>query len=280
MEIKQAHPFQLGVIAEIHRAPSGTPRVSWHNEMLLDRSDELLELALEQLVAQRVDALVLLGDLTNRADDASFAIVGDRARQRGLPTLAVPGNHDAADEHALARFADHLQGHNIRAAPASLFLGDKGTIILVSIARDAHTGTLRSANIPDLTPLAGQTLVFLTHYPLLAMQPRLAEAGLKHSGDLSDRQEIADRLFNHDGPVIVIHGHLHVRAIAVERNVLHLSCAALVEPPHEVTVVSIAMSDRGGPVVRSRAMSIMTSDVAHLPVLDDAEQVRRFQDGT
>ena len=72
--------YRFGVVAEIHRAPAGH-RVSWHNEMLLDRSDKLLALALKQIAAQQVDAVVLLGDLTSTADDASFEKVREMATE-------------------------------------------------------------------------------------------------------------------------------------------------------------------------------------------------------
>jgi predicted phosphodiesterase len=268
--------YRFGVVAEIHRAPAGTPRVSWHNEMLLDRSDELLALALKQIAAQQVDAVVLLGDLTSTADDASFEKVREMATERGQLILAVPGNHDAADEYALIRFADHMRGPNITSAPATVLTSNRTAIILTNIERDAGSGELHSAGFPDLAKIAGQTLIVFSHYPVFAMQPRLGDAGLKHSGDLTDRQAIADRLTQHDGPVIVVHGHLHVRASTANGNVLHLSCAALVEPPHEVTMVSVTGPDSGDPLVHFHANSIMTSMVERLPVLDEAHQKWRF----
>lgn len=279
MDTELSDAMRFGILAEIHRAPAGTPRVTWHNEMLLDRSDELLQLALDQLAPVQHDFIVLLGDLTSSADAASFRAVLDAAVARSRPILALPGNHDSHDELALARFAESMRGHNVTAAPACVKAGDRSSIILTSIERDASTGAFHSADFPELAALQGKTLIALSHYPLLPMQARLNDASLKHSGDLTDRQDIADRLLQHDGPVVVVHGHLHVRAAEAQSNVLHISCAALVEPPHEVSFVSIANADSEEPAAHFQAKSIMTSNVSQLPVLDPANQEWRYSNG-
>jgi predicted phosphodiesterase len=247
--------------------------------LLLDRTDELLDLALDQISTEGVDALALLGDLTNSADDESFATVQGAVAQMGCLVLAVPGNHDINEPGTLSRFGDRSRGAEIEVAPAVVDETPDAAIILVAIERDGATNALHSAGFPDLAPYRGKTLLVFSHYPLLAMQSRLHDAGLKHAGDLADRQDIAEQLLQHVGPVIVVHGHLHVRAAEVRENMLHLSCAALVEPPHEVSVVAIEWRDRGSPVVRFEATRIMTSSADRLPVLDPADKEWQYEDG-
>jgi predicted phosphodiesterase len=270
---------RFGVIAEIHRAPPGTSRVSWHNELLLDRTDELLGLAMDTIGSETIDALVLLGDVTNSADDASYAAVLEKIAVFEAPVLALPGNHDVDEHGALARFNDHLSATNITVAPA--VNQDRPGIagILVAIERDPLTRSLESFGFPDLSSFAGRTLLIFSHYPLLPMEDRLRDAGLKHAGDVADRQDIADRLFEHDGPVVVVHGHLHVRATEAHANVLHFSCAALVEPPHEVSIISIAYDSVGGLEVRRRAITVESSKVARPPVLAPLNETWSY-DGT
>ncbi|CAN5485119.1 hypothetical protein BH23CHL4_BH23CHL4_04290 [soil metagenome] len=270
--------IRFGIIAEIHRAAAGSPRLSWHNELLLDRTEELLDLAIAKIELANVDNLVLLGDLTNGVDDASFGTVLSAVSKTGIPVLAVPGNHDIAMPGGMTRFGHRLQGSEVTAAPAALREAGATPVVLIGIERDRITNRLQSSSFPDPSPYNGETLIVFSHFPLLAMTERLNDAGFKHAGDLSDRQEITDQLLRHDGPVIVVHGHLHLRASAVEGNMLHLSCAALVEPPHEVSVVSVAGYDTSNPAVRLESTSIMTSNVNRLPVLDPAEQDWRYTD--
>ena len=272
-------PVRFGIIAEIHRAAAGSPRVSWHNEMLLDRTDELLALAIERGKSSHVDYLVLLGDLTNIADDESFSVVLSAVGDCGVPVLALPGNHDIDQHGALASFGDRLTAPDVSVAPAELRDTSGATIVLVAIERDAKINALKSSGFPDLRPYNGKPLLVFSHYPLLAMHERLSDAGLKHAGDLSDRQHIENLLLHHDGPVVVIHGHLHVRASAAEGNILHHSCAALVEPPHEVNIFSIDLDWQSRFVVGREAISVQDSAAAAIPVLSPPSESWIFEHG-
>jgi predicted phosphodiesterase len=259
--------IRFGILAEIHHAPTGTPRSSWHNELLLDRSDELLDLALTKIEKHDIDELVLLGDLTNDATTESFSAVHDKTMRPGVPVLAVPGNHDINEPGALTPFVARLDSAPFASAPRLLQRQPGIATMLVAIDRDGSTNTLHSSGFPDVYRLSGQTLLVFSHYPLLPMESRLRDAGLKHAGDLSDRQQIGERLLNHDGPVVVVHGHLHVRAAIAEQNILHLSCAALVEPPHEVTVLELNLKASGRQYVDRTAIDVLESEAVRMPVL-------------
>jgi hypothetical protein len=67
---------------------------------------------------------------------------------------------------------------------------------------------------------------------------------------------------------VVLSGHLHLRAVTTEANVLQLSFAALVEPPYEVAAVEL---DTERPSVAYRCASVIPSDADRIPVLDPAE---------
>lgn len=62
---------------------------------------------------------------------------------------------------------------------------------------------------------------------------------LPYAGDLHNRQQLADTLHTRPGPVLALTGHLHIRAHAIDRNILQLTHAALVEHPHEATIVEV-----------------------------------------
>jgi hypothetical protein len=67
--------------------------------------------------------------------------------------------------------------------------------------------------------------------------------------------------------VVVLSGHLHLRGVTTEANVLQLVFAALVEPPYEVAVVDI---DTDEMAVAYRCVSVAEPDADRLPVLDPA----------
>jgi len=60
-------------------------------------------------------------------------------------------------------------------------------------------------------------------------------------------------------------GHLHLRGVTTEANVLQLVFAALVEPPYEVAVVEIDVDE---PSLAYRCASVVEPDAERLPVLD------------
>ncbi|MGE3798836.1 MAG: metallophosphoesterase [Thermomicrobiales bacterium] len=270
----------LGVIAEIHFAPDDTAPVRWHNVVHLDRTRELLDRAIEYFCDQRLDALVLLGDLSNAADPESLRYVRDRVASLNVPVLVVPGNHDI-DAHPLSRdrFRDHLSADQFAVAPASMTLTHEVDATLVEIQRDAQTGRLASSRLSWNAGPAKSLHAVFTHFPLKDMEPELTDADLKHAGDLSDRESLWSQLLQAESPVVVVHGHLHVRAASTEGRLLHLSCGALVEPPHEVSVLRITTLANRDLRVDRTAHAVWESPVEKSPVLSPAHESWRFADG-
>jgi len=100
---------------------------------------------------------------------------------------------------------------------------------------------------------------------MLDFEPDLAKAGFKHSGNLTNRAEIEAALRESGAPTVVIHGHLHMHEARISRSLLHLSCAALIEPPHHVSVIDIT-TGADSIVVERRAHSVHPFAVERLPV--------------
>jgi hypothetical protein len=107
--------------------------------------------------------------------------------------------------------------------------------------------------------------LWLTHFPVLSLEDRCREAGLLYAAHLNLLAPPPPVLPPTRGPVVVLSGHLHLRAVAAGANVLQLVFAALVEPPYEVAVVDL---DVDGASVAYRCASVIESDAERLPVLD------------
>lgn len=77
---------------------------------------------------------------------------------------------------------------------------------------------------------------------------------------------------------MVLSGHLHLRGVATQGEVLQIVFAALVEDPYDIAVVDLEDAD-GGLAVGYECVSVHPSDAARVPVLDPARGRWVFRDG-
>ena len=111
------------------------------------------------------------------------------------------------------------------------------------------------------------------------MKEMLADADLKHAGDLTNRVALLEAIEATDGPVLIVNGHLHVHATIAEGRILQLSAAALIEPPHDVTLLTIGIDDAGQPWVTRQATGLVETRDVNLPVLSDREERWQIEGG-
>ncbi len=247
----------LGVLSDLHLAPPGTPDGHWNGVQPLGRSRDLAALALGVLDAHAVEGLLLLGDLTDRGDSGELVALLRALRRTGRLARVVHGNHDlvAGPDPLRAALAEE-GGPALRAATAE---GERVGAIWVAggcASSDDEGWTCAERTLPDTDAWpADGTVVWLSHHPVLDAGPLLAEAGLPHPGDLTNRAEVAERLLARTAPTIVLCGHLHARTTVAEGHVLQLGHASLIEPPHEVTLLAVGR-DRIGPWVQRRALGM------------------------
>jgi 3',5'-cyclic AMP phosphodiesterase CpdA len=265
---------RLGIVSDSHFCPAGTPPGFWHNPQDYDRAEERLELGIRLLQSRNVDAVAMLGDLTNFGDEASIARAVAVLASAGVPVLVVPGNHDC-----LLGVTEFL-GHVDRLGPPGVMmagteheLGGIRVVGLTELARDEEVKQLVIADI-DGGNWGDGPLVVLTHFPLLDRRAAIEGVGWKYAGGFRDAG-VARRLRDRRGPAIILHGHLHVRDATLDGNVLQIGCAALVEPPHEATVVEIDRDEDGGWRVPVEHTALATSE-ARLPVMTPARGAWRF----
>jgi hypothetical protein len=184
--------IRLGVITEVHIVPPGTPEGFWHNPFLFDQAEELFGRAVQRCIEAEVDAIAILGDLTHYADPGSFGGVRRVLETIDLPVYVLPGNHDLdKSQQPLGAFQQALDLPNVTIAPRTLALTPEIDLSLVGLEPGGgdwkYAGVLSRAvtgNEPKLN-------LVLTHFPAYAMAPMLTDAGLKHAGDLGNRQSRA-----------------------------------------------------------------------------------------
>lgn len=270
---------RLGIITEIHIVPPGTPEGVWHNPFLFDQAEELFSRAVQRCAEQQVDAIAILGDLTHFADPGSFAKVRRVLEQVELPVYVLPGNHDLdTTDCPLAAFQHALDLPHVTIAPRTLALTPQIDLMLVGLEPGGEGRGYAAVSPRQVTGNDAKLTVALTHFPAYAMKKRLADAGLKHAGDLVNREPLLEAIASTPGPVLIVNGHLHVHATIAAGRMLQLSVAALIEPPHDVSLLSIGFDDAGNPWVTRQASGLFEVPGVSLPVLSDRAECWQFEE--
>ncbi len=270
--------MRLGIVTDSHLAPEGAPPGLWHNAFDFDRATDHLRRALADLVDQRVDAIAMLGDLTNGGDPASLRRGLDLIAETGLPTLLVAGNHD------------HDEGFAALAERTSRWLANSVTM---AGAAGQQVGGIRMVGLPiagggydpgwllrslPVAEWGTEPVVVLSHFPVVSREREVTAAGLPYAGDFDDQRGLVTTMLARQAPTVVVHGHLHVRDAVAVGSLLQIGCAGLIEPPHEVSVLEMDANTET-PTVRVEHRTIATSPMARSPILAPATNSWAFRDG-
>jgi len=211
--------MRLGLLTDLHLREGGAGR--WHNPRDFAGVQPRFAAALQRFAAAGVDGVALLGDLSDDADAPAALEAVATARQRArVPVLAIAGNHDDPSTAAA------LDESN-RAAAAAL-----GARVLDAPVAD---GTVVALAPPDAAPA-----LLLTHFPVLALRDELERRELKHAGDHPERERLQRWVHDRGGAVVVVAGHLHVRAAFADGPALHLQIGPLLEHPFDATLLALA----------------------------------------
>jgi hypothetical protein len=272
--------IRLGVISDAHVAPPGSPPYAWHAPYRLEDSLERLARAVDRCVARDADALLLPGDVTQGGDAWAIGEVIEVLARSERPAWIAGGNHDTrggsgTDGSLLPGALAAVRDGPVRGVdPIGVTVGP--ATLAGTHARPADDG--RYEGDPPAESDTPGPRVWLTHFPVLPGEARLAAAGLRHPGDARDRAEVAARLSGLPGPTLVLSGHLHVRDATTEGAVLQLGAAALVEPPFEIGMVDIAVD--GQEVLVSRSCESVEGWDGPAPLLAPAVQAWRYRPGS
>lgn len=247
--------FRLAVLTDIHLSAAGTPDGTWNNPTLRSVSSQLLSQAVGEIAAAGHRHALVLGDIS---DDGSQEMIGAALvaiAEAGLETWAVPGNHDAAqDPHALDIAAERVSS-TVALHSQPVRVRDSITLAGTGLRSNDDGQTCEAVNLPDVTAITSQTLLWAGHYPLISQKAALLAAGLRYPGDLRNLQQARAAAEKHAGPIVVLHGHLHTAITSLDGKMLQLGFPAMVEWPHAWTDLRIETSP-GGATVRTAIRSV------------------------
>jgi hypothetical protein len=158
--------LRLGILADPHLVPDDH---ATDGDMARYRS------ALRRCVREGVDGLALLGDLSWSGDDASLETGLRLAARTGLAVWAVSGNHDLGErEDALARVVRQVGAKSVRLAThaGEAFTAEGIRVAGLCVASDNHGYTARSDERLDISGWGEETVVLLSHYPMISFRER------------------------------------------------------------------------------------------------------------
>lgn len=272
--------MRLGLISDLHwmLEPPSTAS-AWHGgsadfTSVLDR----VRGALEHFAEQDVDLVAVAGDLVHYGDDDALAQVLEACAAASAPVLVVAGNHDLADDAQRVQRALERTGSDqitLASLAGAMFGGTRVAGVQVG-SSDGWFGA-RLRELPDTASFGEDPVVLISHYPLLSLSSLLSENGFPYPGDLLDRAELAQRLTARAAPTIVVGGHIHARAAVAEGRVLQLSCAAMVEPPYECSVIEVQGPADGVLAVHRTSVRLRSGGAAREPVFSPASEQWIFQ---
>jgi Calcineurin-like phosphoesterase len=270
--------LRIGLINDLHwmHAPPPSP-TAWHNPGEFHGVLDRLQLALEHFATQQVDLVIAAGDFAHHGDIDSLAHVLSMLASASAPALAVSGNHDVVnDAHLLERALERaaVQGATL-ATPGGATYGD---IRVAGVHVDASEGWfgVRLDELPDTAAWGRQPVLLISHYPALSLAATVTASGFPYPGDLIDRAELADRLHARPAPTIVVSGHIHARASAIEGAVLQITNGAMVEPPYECSVIEIDGAAGGMLTVARESVRVGAAAARREPIFSAAREQWRF----
>jgi len=190
------------------------------------------------LKSQRLDALFVLGDNANGGDQASMIEAVHAVSGAGVPTWIVAGNVDlrhsqSALEDALAATGADLEIPTLAGEPLSGFL--VASLRFQGVSDDLIGLDQR----PDITAWDVETVLLVSHYPVISRETEALAGGWRYSGDALGLDNLATELAARDAPTIVFHGHLHLEDAVARGSMLQLGFPALLEQGHHAAVVEI-----------------------------------------
>ena len=267
--------MKLGILADPHLFPEDH---ATDGDMARYRS------ALRRCAREGVDGLALLGDLSWSGDAGSLEAGLRLAARTGLAVWAVSGNHDCGErEDALAEAVRRVGAENVRlATPAGEDFGSGDVRVAgLCVASDNYGYTARSDERPDVLGWGDKPAVLLSHYPMVSFRERAEREGVYYGdNDLENLEQVQRPLLEREAPTIVLNGHMHMRDACAEEKVLQISCAALTQPPFDVTLLDFE-AEEGRISVRVERVPVAASpDDVKLSILSPAHQRWVFDAGT
>lgn len=268
--------LKLAVMNDLH---VGGPRGGgFQNPFLTTDAARLLSAAVAAVNRSEPDLVLVPGDLTHDATQPQLDLVLACLHGLHAPFVACKGNHDRETPEAASRFGRALGTHahpGIRKGSALGMTDATAVLVLESSWREdgqpyepddpplasIDTGLAEQA-LADLDRIVPETLLVLSHYPLVSQAAYVRGAGGRYAGHVSGGEAFLTALTERAGQVVVFCGHNHFHHVVRGGRWLQCATGALAEYPAEFRLVTV---DNGGVTIETVTAARDVLDEAPAP---------------
>jgi hypothetical protein len=229
--------MKLGILSDIHEQSDGAGAGGWFSPYPFDTVGDRLQRSLDFLKEQGVDRVAVLGDLSNHGDVESIRNVIEIVAASGIPAWVIPGNHDLMIHPG--NFDQALAEANAPtvSSPVGADVTWNGWRVVAPAITQVQGHSYRLAIDPEIAAWGTEPVIILSHFPVVGFGDEAIAAGLKYAGNYIGAEGFTANLIQRPAPVLVIHGHLHIRNVLAAGSVLQASCGSQIDALYEVTVV-------------------------------------------
>lgn len=240
---------RLAVIADPHLSTraDGTSK-------LFEHTVEHLQLAVDDIQARAVDAVVCVGDLTKDGEPWNYAAFDEVVAGLEVPLLAIPGNHDVpkeADEDESLPVREFVTRYTPGELPYTARVSGVDLVALNSAGDgdwlfDTHDGEVPPAQLEWVDRMLGSVenpLVLVHHnLPAMAAQVRAhrdaVEPEMGIPPEMRNPDPLLDVLGDHEVP-LVLTGHLHLPSVAEQRGIVEVMAPTTCSFPQAYLLVEV-----------------------------------------
>jgi len=202
-------PFRLAQISDCH-VPAD-PGTSYRGL----KADAGLDAVLRAVADWGPDAVLITGDLSEEASEASYERLAEKVGQLGVPVCAIPGNHDLP-----ARMQENFP-YGPYDGPFVFEAGGWKLLLLNSARAGRVDGSIAADDLKVLGEVLqdlGPALLALHHQPVEIGSPWIDKYRLQ------EPQELLDFVAAHAEVKAVVWGHVHQAFEATVGSARFMSC--------------------------------------------------------
>jgi predicted phosphodiesterase len=278
--------FRFAVVSDPH---VGLPHTIWDHPSrfhLVEVSIPALELILEDLEQQKLDFLLLPGDLTQHGEKENHAWLQKRLSQLPFPVYVVPGNHDVPnllpDERSIGLkdfpYYYHQLGYDnpeqlyytCEVLPGVQLIGLNSNQFDESGKQLGHLDEQQVVWLEQVLRESKDKLVLvMVHHNVLEHLPGQSYHPLGQRYML-DNAPVLRKMLKTAGVKLIFTGHLHVQDVAWDDNIYEITTGSLVSYPHPYRILELR-TDEGG----QRWLHIESHRVKSVPGWENLPQVSR-----
>lgn len=253
--------FRFAVVSDPH---VGLPHTIWDHPTrfhLVEVGIPALELIMQHLKQQKIDFLLLPGDLTQHGERDNHAWLQKQLSQLPFPVYVIPGNHDVPNllpnEQAIGlnEFPNYYRQfgyentqqlyYSREILPGVQLIGLNSNQFDQSGKQLGHLDETQFLWLEqELRECQDKLVLVMIHHNVVEHLPNQSRHPLGRRYMLDNAPSLL-KLLNQAGVNLVFTGHLHVQDVAYQDGIYDITTGSLVSYPHPYRILELRTDDCG-----------------------------------